>query len=211
MLRTILLCGAAAAAFVATACAPGAWGQSGGVGGGASTAGTADPTFYDVPFGTRDLRRGMNGTDVQTLNWTLQGLEMGAPPHTTFDATTDGWVRHFQSSAGLAANGVVNQYTRKSIASRMRNQKASWYGPGFWGRRTACGEKLRKSTVGVAHRRLPCGTRVVFAYRGRWVRATVIDRGPYTKGRKWDLTRALAWQLGTARKGTAKVKVAAAR
>lgn len=208
MLRKSLLCGATAAAAVALACAPGAGAQSGGA---ASAAAVADPTFYDVPFGSRDLRRGMNGTDVKTLNWALGGLAMGASPHASFDAITDGWVRHLQSSAGLAANGVVNLYTRKAIAGRMRTQKASWYGPGFWGRRTACGKKLRKWTVGVAHRSLPCGTRVVFAYRGRWVRAKVIDRGPYAKGRKWDLTRALAWQLGAARAGTANVKAAAAR
>jgi rare lipoprotein A len=96
------------------------------------------------------------------------------------------------------------------MAARMRNQMASWYGPGFYGNRTACGKKLRKTTVGVAHKKLPCGTRVTFAFQGRWVRAKVIDRGPYIKGRKWDLTAALAARLGTTAVGTATVKAAVA-
>jgi len=172
--------------------------------------GGPDATFYDLPFGYRDLTVGMNGTDVQTLNWVLRGLALGTPYHGAFAQTTDGAVKAFQSSAGLGTNGVVNLDTRKAMAARMLNQTASWYGPGFFGNRTACGKKLTKRTVGVAHKKLPCGTRVAFAYNGRWVRAKVIDRGPYVKGRKWDLTQALATQLGTIPVGTAVVKAAIA-
>ncbi|MGH2957264.1 MAG: septal ring lytic transglycosylase RlpA family protein [Solirubrobacterales bacterium] len=71
-------------------------------------------------------------------------------------------------------------------------QKATWYGPGFWGKRTACGTKLSKKTLGVAHRKLPCGTQVTFDHNGVSVTTTVIDRGPFRKGYKWDLTRATA-------------------
>ena len=46
-------------------------------------------------------------------------------------------------------------------------------------------------TVGVAHKTLPCGTKVTFYYHGRSAIATVIDRGPYTKGNSWDLTNGL--------------------
>ena len=73
---------------------------------------------------------------------------------------------------------------------------SSWYGPGFWGRRTACGTKLRKATVGVAHKTLPCGTKVEMYYRGKTLTVPVIDRGPFKKGRDWDLTQAAAKQLG---------------
>jgi rare lipoprotein A len=75
-------------------------------------------------------------------------------------------------------------------------QKATWYGPGFWGRQTACGMPLRKGTLGVAHKKLPCGTQVTFAYNGRTVSTTVIDRGPYHKGVKWDLTKSAAKAIG---------------
>ncbi len=195
---------AAAACALALASTPGASAQSG-------TAAAADPTFYDLPFGARDLRRGMNGTDVQVLNWSLRGIGLGTLHHTAFDPTTDGAVRSLQSASGLAASGLVDVQTRKAVAARMRDNGASWYGPGFWGRRTACGKRLRKTTVGVAHRKLPCGSRVVLAYRGRWVRTKVIDRGPYVSGRKWDLTEALATRLGTVSAGHAIVKAVVAR
>jgi rare lipoprotein A len=84
---------------------------------------------------------------------------------------------------------------------------ASWYGPGFFGRRTACGVKLTKKTVGVAHRTLPCGTRVELYHRGKTLTVPVIDRGPFKKGRDWDLTHAAAQQLGV--KATVRVGVLA--
>jgi len=65
---------------------------------------------------------------------------------------------------------------------------ATWYGPGLYGRRTACGMVLRPGTIGVAHRHLPCGTAVKLVYRGRAIVTRVIDRGPYTRGNAWDLT-----------------------
>jgi len=67
---------------------------------------------------------------------------------------------------------------------------ASWYGPGLWGNKTACGQTLRPDTMGVAHKKLPCGTTVKFVYHGKSVVTQVIDRGPYIKGRAWDLTKA---------------------
>jgi rare lipoprotein A len=65
---------------------------------------------------------------------------------------------------------------------------ATWYGPGLYGNRTACGQRLQPQTVGVAHRSLPCGTVVKFSYRGHELVTTVIDRGPFTPGNAWDLT-----------------------
>jgi rare lipoprotein A len=73
---------------------------------------------------------------------------------------------------------------------------ATWYGPGFWGKQTACGVTLTPTTLGVAHRKLPCGTQVTFSYAGRSVTATVIDRGPFHKGFAWDLTKKTAKRVG---------------
>lgn len=67
---------------------------------------------------------------------------------------------------------------------------ASWYGPGFYGNRTACGQIYTPEIVGVAHRTLPCGTLVTIEYRGRTLTAPVIDRGPYIAGRTLDLSNA---------------------
>ena len=74
----------------------------------------------------------------------------------------------------------------------------SWYGPGFYGHGGACGMMpggLQKDTVGVAHRTLPCGTKVTFRYNGVTVTTRVIDRGPYVDGRTWDMTRGLCARL----------------
>ncbi len=64
----------------------------------------------------------------------------------------------------------------------------SWYGPGMIGNGTACGQTLTRSLVGVAHRSLPCGTKITFRYGGRTVTMPVVDRGPYVSGRIFDLT-----------------------
>ena len=73
---------------------------------------------------------------------------------------------------------------------------ASWYGgTSMWGRSTACGQVLRPTTIGVANKTLPCGTPVKFVWHGHSIVAPVIDRGPYVKGRSWDLTLAAAEAL----------------
>ncbi len=187
----------------------GAGGGTIGGGVGPEQARAAEP-FYKVGFGARDLRIGHRGADVKTLNWVLRSQRLSTLHHGTFYGQTYHAARAVQRTAGLQPNGVVDKWTRKAIARRMLNQRATWYGPGFWGNRTACGHKLKKRTVGVAHRKLPCGTKVVFAHRGRWVRAKVIDRGPFRKGVRWDLTRKLAKKLGVLKKGKPKLKAGVA-
>ena len=75
---------------------------------------------------------------------------------------------------------------------------ATWYGPGFYGRKTACGLKMSRRLVGVAHKTLPCGTQVSIHFAGKTVTVPVVDRGPFPRGRDWDLTIAAAKQLGFA-------------
>lgn len=77
-----------------------------------------------------------------------------------------------------------------------RPATASWYGPGFYGRKTACGLRMTRKLLGVAHKKLPCGTPVALAYEGKSITVPVVDRGPFVKGRKWDLTAAAAKALG---------------
>jgi rare lipoprotein A (peptidoglycan hydrolase) len=84
----------------------------------------------------------------------------------------------------------------------------SWYGPGFYGNGTACGQTLTKELVGVAHRSLPCGTLVTFRYHGKVVTAPVIDRGPYVAGRTWDLSKGLCTLLDHCFTGTIEWKMA---
>jgi rare lipoprotein A len=81
-------------------------------------------------------------------------------------------------------------------AADYRAVMATWYGPGLYGNRMACGGRLTHRTLGVAHKRLPCGTPVALRYRGRTVVVPVVDRGPYSHGIDYDLTAATARKLG---------------
>jgi rare lipoprotein A len=73
---------------------------------------------------------------------------------------------------------------------------ATWFGPGFYGQQTACGQTLTPATIGVANRKLPCGTLVKVTYHGKPLTVPVVDRGPYGNGADWDLTAAAAQALG---------------
>ena len=97
------------------------------------------------------------------------------------------------SSSGTNSSRAASEAARVTVYRRVT---ATWYGPGFYGNRTACGQRLTTSTRGVAHKTLPCGTRVAIRYRGRSVVAPVIDRGPYARGVTYDLTGATARDLG---------------
>jgi rare lipoprotein A len=77
-----------------------------------------------------------------------------------------------------------------------REASASWYGPGLYGNGLACGGTLSPSTIGVAHRSMPCGTKLNLRYHGSTVRAKVIDRGPFSGSREFDLTAATKQRLG---------------
>ena len=76
-----------------------------------------------------------------------------------------------------------------------RRSYASWYGPGLYGNRLGCGGTLTAGRLGVAHKSLPCGSKVTLRHGGRVVRVPVIDRGPYVGGREFDLTAATAQKL----------------
>lgn len=92
----------------------------------------------------------------------------------------------------------LNGGARQRVDHRVnvyRSSVSSWYGPGLYGNRTACGQRLRRRTVGVAHKTLQCGTNVRFYYRGRTATVPVIDRGPFVAGREWDLTEAAKDEL----------------
>jgi rare lipoprotein A len=82
---------------------------------------------------------------------------------------------------------------------------ASWYGPGDYGSKTACGKKLSSTTIGVANRTLKCGSQVALYYGGRTMIVPVIDRGPYANHANWDLTQATAKALGFTATGVGSI------
>jgi rare lipoprotein A len=99
---------------------------------------------------------------------------------------------------------AVNAPARRTVGrlSVYRHAYASWYGPGLYGNRLACGGTLTPGTLGVAHKTLPCGAKVTFRHDGRTVRVPVVDRGPYVGGREYDLTSATKSRLGFEGHGT---------
>jgi rare lipoprotein A len=96
-------------------------------------------------------------------------------------------------AGGAAAFAATEQHEASTTV--YRPAVASWYGPGLYGRRTACDVRMTRTLLGVAHKRLPCGAEVALTYGGRSVTVPVVDRGPYVKGRRWDLTAATAQAL----------------
>lgn len=96
----------------------------------------------------------------------------------------------------VASEHVESAHRRVKRVHGFRKSHASYFGPGLYGSALACGGRLSPSTKGVAHKTLPCGTRVTLRYGGRQVTAKVVDRGPYIAGREWDLTTATRNQLG---------------
>lgn len=83
-----------------------------------------------------------------------------------------------------------------------RPAAASYYGPGLYGGALACGGVLSPGKIGVANKTLPCGTHLTLRYRHRTVRVQVIDRGPYSGNREFDLTAATRAKLGFPSTGT---------
>ena len=86
---------------------------------------------------------------------------------------------------------------------------ASWYGPGFQGKKMANGERYDMHNVLVAHRSLPLGTRiqVINLINRRSIIAYVSDRGPYIQGRDLDLSYGAAKKLGALRDGVIPVEI----
>lgn len=89
------------------------------------------------------------------------------------------------------------------------NGIASWYGPGFNGRKTASGEIFNTSQMTAAHKTLPFGTsvRVTNLQNGRSVVVRINDRGPYHGSRVIDLSHAAAVKIAMIQDGTAQVKI----
>jgi len=202
------------AALLATAALPAAsMGASGGIGSPTPDPAAPAPAPSSAPFGQRVLHTGMTGADVRILNG-IVASKTYAPDvslSNLFDTSTASGVRAFQQRKGISTTGVVDKNTAKELTGSMRTAEASYYGEGLYGNGVACGGTLRPNTIGVAHKTLPCGTKVTFGYHGHYIVAKVIDRGPYIAGRTWDLTTAAADALGMTNAGVADVRYAVDR
>ncbi len=102
---------------------------------------------------------------------------------------------------------VVLAQTSGSYSEYTEEGMASWYGPGFHGRKTANGERFNTNDLTAAHKSLPFNTllRVTNLENGRYTIVRVNDRGPYARGRIIDLSYAAKTEIGMG--GLAKVKI----
>ncbi|MDX6651227.1 MAG: hypothetical protein QOJ38_8 [Solirubrobacterales bacterium] len=188
------------ALFVIVIAAASAHASSGGIsGGGGGGGGSSSSGAYatNASFGERTLRKGDRGDDVKTLNLVLKSLPYagGVQGNGSFKTPTYKTVRKFQANHRLPKNGVVTPKTRKALAGVLSSGMATYYD--LTGNTTACGQRLRKGTIGFATNTsspMKCGAVVVFKYGKRWVRATKMDTGPGV--RCFDLTIGLKRKLG---------------
>jgi rare lipoprotein A len=100
------------------------------------------------------------------------------------------------SALADAGGAPASSGSSSSVPAQVRpSGVATWFGPGFYGKQTACGQTLTPAVVGVANRTLPCGTLVSVTYEGHNLTVPVLDRGPYSHGANWDLTAGAAEAL----------------
>jgi rare lipoprotein A len=100
------------------------------------------------------------------------------------------------TSGGAAAATAAAPAASAPLTGLDTSAIATWFGPGFYGKHTACGQTLTPKVLGVANRTLPCGTLVQVTYAGHRLTVPVLDRGPYSHGASWDLTAGAAQALG---------------
>ncbi|MGD8494977.1 MAG: septal ring lytic transglycosylase RlpA family protein [Gemmatimonadales bacterium] len=111
--------------------------------------------------------------------------------------------------AGACA-GYSGPAPMRTVEAGWRQEgEASWYGPGFDGKRTASGEVYDMDDLTAAHRELPFGSlvRVVNLDNGLETQVRINDRGPFARGRVLDLSRAAAREIDMLASGTARVRI----
>ncbi|MDO8433357.1 MAG: septal ring lytic transglycosylase RlpA family protein [Candidatus Binatus sp.] len=112
--------------------------------------------------------------------------------------------------AGCSARSNVPSYYQPLPHPHERTEVASWYGPGFVGRRTSTGERFNPNALTAASKTLPIGShvKVTNPSTGKSVVVRINDRGPHRRGRTLDLSRRAAQEIGITKKGVARVRVA---
>ena len=198
----------------------------------AARGGAADPTVQASTFGERIDALYRDGVDASTISarWNVDDErfevmigdavlvalnERVTLPDTTGDIAEDtlqitnrlrrllGNVEPITEIEGRPAPAPT--VAVRSVSSGL----ASWYGPGFHGRRSASGEVFNQNAMTAAHRTLPFGTRVrvTNVNNGRQVIVRINDRGPFSGGRVIDLSAGAAGSIGLRSAGVGPVQI----
>jgi rare lipoprotein A len=140
-------------------------------------------------------------SSLLALSAALLGLSVSSAAPAAAETTSTGGASSGSSAPTIpatepAAGESTNGGAAPTGAEPGKPVLATWFGPGFYGNKTACGQTMSPKLVGVANRKLPCGTLVHISYHGRSVTVPVVDRGPYGHlGAVWDLTAGTAQAL----------------
>jgi rare lipoprotein A (peptidoglycan hydrolase) len=123
------------------------------------------------------------------------------------------WLEHANELAsrrrivGVRRKAGVTAQQHKVL--KVIHTRATWYGPGFHGRRTASGERFNQNAMTLASRHLPFGTRVrvINPRTGKSAIARVNDRGPFRSGYTADLSKGLAFRIGMRSSGPVRLEI----
>ena len=120
-------------------------------------------------------------------------------------------IKHIVVAAALVT-GCLSFVTGETLAASGQCGTASWYGPGFNGKKSASGERFNQNAMTAAHKTLPFGTKlkVTNQKNGKTVVVRINDRGPFIKGRVIDLSKAAANRLGFISSGVTNICMAKA-
>jgi rare lipoprotein A (peptidoglycan hydrolase) len=141
-----------------------------------------------TPGGTHTVEIDVNGKRVK---------EIKTGPDGGFDTKwRPGSPGVYKVQAIVKGSGIAPVGSKTRRLNAYRSVQASYYGPGLYGNGVACGGVLTPSKLGVANKTLPCGSKVTLHHGSKTVTVPVIDRGPYSGNRVYDLTTATKNKLG---------------
>ena len=153
----------------------------------------AGPQASSAVPANRAAQSGQLGQGNQATQPAQPAQESAQQPNPNSADATAGSPTTDATRQGLEPGKLSREYPQE-----FQRGNASWYGPGFHGKRTASGERYNMNALTAAHRTLPFGTlvRVKSLVNGREVLVRITDRGPFIAGRILDLSRAAAADLG---------------
>jgi rare lipoprotein A len=169
---------------------------------------TAAASRIELSLGKRNIHAGrsvlVKGTVTPAGHHTVEIDVDGNKVGSTVTGDQGGFRTHWKPSAPgvyrveaiVKGTGITPVSSGGKRLNAYRAVQASYYGPGLYGGHLACGGTLGPRTLGVANKTLPCGTKVTLRHGSKTVTVPVIDRGPYSGNRVYDLTTATKNKLG---------------